>query len=72
MELELAPLQLYKLSLTLITLFLYGIGARCLNLKKGCQQLLHYSYMELERYLCSIFLLYNSDYIIPIWNWSSH
>ncbi len=34
-------------------------------------QLLHYSYMELEHFSIAVFWLSFKYYIIPIWNWST-
>ena len=54
---------------TIITLFLYGIGAMTYFLLYVVISKLHYSYMELEL-IVDICVLYYYNYIIPIWNWS--
>ena len=55
----------------MITLFLYGIGAKLSFILAFSNVVLHYSYMELEQmcYLITSWVIFY--YIIPIWNWSS-
>ena len=53
-----------------ITLFLYGIGAYLVHASIKTFIVLHYSYMELERFHKPFLYSRYKYYIIPIWNWS--